>query len=525
MNLKQKPSSPDAERQVLGAIMTDIRAMDHAVTVLHPEDFYLPRHQLIYAAALDLYTAREAIDLTTVSAKVPSVSSTASEIIEGVRDAKNIVSHVKIVKNTSTKRTILDIANSLAEMAHDKELDEVQAYAKGIITKILSDDGERSRLLSPADQVEIMRAMIEEKRKGEVTGISSGFPRLDKLTGGLRRGDLIVIGARTSVGKSTFAENIAENAARAGHRAMFVSIEMDPRQMVYRFMKRAGASEALVEYGADDPTSQVELERIVEQRLNLPVLIHNEPTADTVKIRSMLNQAIAEHGTVDLVVVDYLQLMTDTFGGKIPEHLRLGMITKTLKSMAREYQLPVILISQLNRNSDQRGVLPEPRLSDIRESGRIEEDADLILFLWQVQADVLDNDTKLKIGKNRQGPTGEVPIRFHKPSFRFSEPTDSEIMLDKIHQEERQLDRESETPETGPDPDRYGDAWGKEIPRLLGDNPEGINWAFDSMDEVDRKQREYRKRQQDVPSSAEEFAGEVSRSGEGGDFRDRWRPR
>jgi replicative DNA helicase len=115
--------------------------------------------------------------------------------------------------------------------------------------------------------------------------------------------------------------------------------------------------------------------------------------------------------------------MTDTFGGKLPEHLRLGMITKTLKGMAREYQIPVILISQLNRNSDQRGTLPEPRLSDIRESGRIEEDADLILFLWRTEPDQWGHDTKLKIAKNRQGPTGEVPIRFSKPQFFFSEPT------------------------------------------------------------------------------------------------------
>lgn len=437
VNTKQQPSNLDVERQVLGAILTDSTAMDKAANKLHPEDFYSPKHRQIYDAALELYTQRDAIDATTVAAKLPSQSSTLNELSSGVRDSQNIETHVKIIKNLSQKRQILDVSNELVRMAYDKELEEVQAYAKGVITKILSNDGERSKLLSPTDQVELMRAMIEEKRRGEVSGISSGFPHLDKLTGGLRRGDLIVIGARTSIGKSTYAENIAENAARVGHRAMFVSIEMDPRQMVYRFMKRAGASEALVEYGSDDEASQEELERLVQSRLNLPLLIHNEPTADTVKIRSMLNQATAEYGQIDLLVVDYLQLMTDTFGGKVPEHLRLGMITKTLKSMAREYRLPVILISQLNRNSDQRGVLPEPRLSDIRESGRIEEDADLILFLWKVDPpDLLGNDTKLKIAKNRQGPTGEVPIIFSKPQFFFSEPTDRDI---KVMAQERGL--------------------------------------------------------------------------------------
>jgi replicative DNA helicase len=435
-NPRQQPANLDIERQILGAIITDQAAMDKVAPILHPDDFYSPKHQQVYQTALELYTAREAIDATTLGHKLPSISSTINDLTNSARAVENVDSHARIVKNLSNKRAILAVSQELVRMAYDNELTEVQAYAKSVITQILSDDGERSRLLSPADQVEVMRALIERKRMGETTGITSGFPRLDKLTGGLRRGDLIVVGARTSVGKSTYAENIAENAARAGHRALFVSIEMDPEQIAYRFLRRAGASEALVEYGSDDPASTEELERIVQDRLALPLLIHNEPTADTVKIRSMLNQAIAEYGKIDLLVVDYLQLMTDTFGGKVPEHLRLGMITKTLKGMAREYELPVILISQLNRNSDQRGVLPEPRLSDIRESGRIEEDADLILFLWKVEPDMLGNDTKLKIAKNRQGPTGEVPIRFTKPRFFFSEPDDREVELQRRQAEE-----------------------------------------------------------------------------------------
>lgn len=421
---RQQPANQDAERDVLGAIILDNRAMDTVAPKLHPEDFYNPKYQKIYAAALELYTGRDSIDVTTLSEKLPGQSSTIRDLAEAIRTADNVESHVKIVKNLSAKRSILQVSNELVNMAYDKELTEVQAYAKGVITKILSDDGERSKLLSPADQVEILRAMIKKRREGESAGLSTGFPKLDKLIGGLRPGNLIVVGARTSVGKSTYAENIAENVANNGHRAVFVSIEMDPEQIAYRFARRSGLSESIIDYGVDDPDSQAALEKFIEGRLSLPLLIHNEPMADTVKIRSMLNQTIAEYGNVDLLLVDYLQLMTDTFGGKVPEHLRLGMITKTLKSMAREYQIPIILITQLNRNSDQRGVLPEPRLSDIRESGRIEEDADVILFLWRVDVDDFGNDTRLKIAKNRQGPTGEVPVRFHRPSFLFTEPKD-----------------------------------------------------------------------------------------------------
>ena len=420
-NTRAQPSNLDAERQVLGAIILDRAAMDIVAPKLKPEDFYSPKHQKIYTAALNLYVNQDAIDITTLSNKEPGLSTVIRDLGESTRSPENVDSHVGIVKNLATKRGILNVASELSRMAYDSELSEVQAYAKGVITHVLTDDGERSRLLSPADQVEVLIKMIERRKTGEGFGLSTGFPKLDQLIGGLRRGNLIVVGARTSVGKSTYVENIAESVANAGHRVMFVSIEMSPEQMAYRFAKRYGLSDAVLEYGTDDPASQAELEKFIQHRLELPLLVHNEPTADTVKIRSMLNQATATYGKVDLLVVDYLQLMTDTFGGKIPEHLRLGLITKTLKAMSREYDLPVVLITQLNRNSDQRGVLPEPRLSDIRESGRIEEDSDCILFLWETRDDT-GEQTRLKIAKNRNGPTGEVPIRFYKPSFIFTEP-------------------------------------------------------------------------------------------------------
>jgi replicative DNA helicase len=396
--------------------------MDIVASKLKPEDFYSPKHEKIYTAALELYVNQDAIDTTTLSDKEPGLATVIRDLGDSVRTIDNVESHVKIVKNLAAKRGILGVATELSRMAYDSDLSEVQAYAKGVITHVLTDDDDRKKLLSPADQVEVLRAMVAKRRRGEAVGLSTGFPNLDRLIGGLRRGNLVVIGARTSIGKSSYAENIGENAAKAGNRVVFVSLEMDPEQIAYRFAKRAGVSDSILDYGADDEASNAALEKFIQTRLQLPLFVHNEPLADTVKIRSMLNQTIAEHGKVDLLIVDYLQLMPDTFGGKLPEHLRLGLITKTLKAMARDYEMPIILITQLNRNSDQRGVLPEPRLSDIRESGRIEEDADVILFLWRTEEDQTGNRTKMKIAKNRQGPTGEVPIRFYEPSFMFSEP-------------------------------------------------------------------------------------------------------
>lgn len=428
LSRKQVPSNPDAERQVLGAVLTDPKAIDTVATILSPEDFYIPKHQKIYDAALALYVGKEAIDSLTVISRIPDQKSAVLELIDGVRSTVNLESYARLVKAAAEKRGILDVANQLATMAYDKELGEVKSFAKSVVTKVLTNDDERKSLLSPEDQVQVLRDLIRSKRESGPIGTETGFSRLDGMTGGLTPGSLVVVGARTSVGKSSFAENIAENVAKQFKPVLYVSIEMDPDQMMYRFAKRWGLSTSIIDYGTDDEASNKALERLIDKRLKLPLHIWNAPAASTVGIRAHLNQLQAEVGDVGLVVVDYLQLMTDTFGGKIPEHLRLGMITKTLKHMAREYKLPVILITQLNRNSDQRGVLPEPRLSDIRESGRIEEDADLILLLWrEKEPDFMGNDTHLKIAKNRQGPLGSVPIIFNKPVFTFSEPTNAQL--------------------------------------------------------------------------------------------------
>jgi replicative DNA helicase len=430
LSRKTVPSNPDAERQVLGAVLTDSRAIDSVATILTPEDFYIPKNQKIYEAALALYVAKEAIDALTVQTKVPELKSAVLELIDGVRTNVNLESYSRIVKAAAEKRGILEVANQLAAMAYDKELDEVKSFAKSVVTKVLTNDDERKSLLSPTDQVQVLRDLIRSKREG-------GFSRLDGMTGGLTPGSLIVVGARTSVGKSSFAENIAETVAKQGKTVLYVSIEMDPDQMMYRFAKRWGLSTSIIDYGTDDEASTASLEALIEKKLKLPLYIWNAPAASTVGIRAHLNQLQAEAGEVGLVIIDYLQLMTDTFGGKIPEHLRLGMITKTLKHMAREYKLPVILITQLNRNSDMRGVLPEPRLSDIRESGRIEEDADLILLLWrEKEPDFMGNDTHMKIAKNRQGPLGSVPIIFNKPVFTFVEPTNAQLAARPIEDDD-----------------------------------------------------------------------------------------
>lgn len=438
LSRKTLPSNPDAERQVLGAILTDSKAMDLVAPILSSEDFYIPKHQKIYEAALSIYADKDAVDTTTVSAKLPASKATVEELADGIRATTNVDSHARLIKAAADKRNILDVANRLASMAYDKELEEVRTFAKSAVTEILTNTDERKKLLTPDDQIELLYELIKQRREqGGPISLSTGYKRLDGYIDGFKPGDLIVLAARTSVGKSSFAENLAENVAEQGKPVLYVSVEMEPIQMVYRFAKRWGLSPSVLEHGADDERSRDSLDQLVRQRRKLPLYIENAPAASTVEIRAYLNQLQAEVGEVSLVVVDYLQLMTDTFGGRLSENLRLGLITKTLKQMAREYGLTIVLIVQLNRDSDKRGVLPEPRLSDIRESGRIEEDADVVLMLWRErEPDFMGNDTHLKVEKNRQGAMGTVPIVFNKPTFSFTEPTNAQLAQRPVREDD-----------------------------------------------------------------------------------------
>jgi replicative DNA helicase len=330
----------------------------------------------------------------------------------------------KDIRNAARRRAIIAAAGKIAAAAYEeKEASEAEDRARAILDTVITED-EQEALLSPKRQAEILRVYIESRKDAGSLLVRTGYPTLDlHCGGGLRRGDLIIVAARTSIGKSTYAENIAENVAKNGHRVLFVSVEMTPDQMLYRYAVRTGAlSQSTLEFGITSDVEDEAVTALQEARTKLPFYIYDAPTATVAMIRAQMSR-MAVQGPLGLVVVDYLQLLADAGGtGKDQkEHLRIGQITKALKHLAREYDVPIILISQLNRNLEYRG--GEPKLADLRESGRIEEDADLVLMLWEVeQADTVGNVTRLKIAKNRQGPTEPLPIRFNKPTFTFVEP-------------------------------------------------------------------------------------------------------
>lgn len=415
-----------AEQSVLGSIIIDPFSIQKITHLIEPEDFYRHDHIRIYRACLRLQENQSPIDLTTLGSELQRVDmldgvggpSYLASLMSQVPTSVHIEHYAKIVSNFARRRKLIFAAGKIAAAAYEHpDADEATNAAKEVLLTAV-ETKEDSDLVTPAQQADILREYVMSKTSGQPASISTGLYSLDEqLGGGLRRGNLVVIAARTSVGKSTLAENIAENVAKSEHNVLFVSLEMSPEEIVHRYAVRAALmSDAAPIYGVSSEEDQKALDELVTRRRALPFYLLNAPAATTISIRSAVSRVTMQYGGLDLVVVDYLQLLKDS--GKQEERLRIGEITANMKSMAREFNVPVILLSQLNRNIEMRG--GEPRLSDMLESGRIEADADVVLMLWKTdKADILGYDTYMKVAKNRQGRIGKVDVVFNKSRFHF----------------------------------------------------------------------------------------------------------
>lgn len=409
-----------AEQSVLGSVLLDDSTMALVADKLKPTDFYSVKHGQIWEAMLELYGKKQPIDLISVgdfSRDTMEGTTYLARLLSDVPTSINVQHYAQLVVNESRLRQLNRIAGQISAISYEeKDADSAVERVRDLVTDLSGTTD--SKLMTPKMQGDLLRKYFTERDSGK--GISTGFPTLDMLTGGFHTGDLVVIAGRTSTGKSTFAENIAENAAGTGYSVLFVSLEMSPEQLLYRYAVRSGKmSASAVEFGVTGEGDKAALTSLSEAREALPMYLLDMPGASPLSIRSAVNRVMLQHGKVDLVVVDYLQIMGGAYSDK--EHLRIGEITKTLKQMAREMNVAVVLLSQLNRQIEMRG--GEPKLADLRDSGKIEEDSDIVIFLWKTEKpDTLGNVTKGKVEKNRNGPTGKLEgLAFHQPSFKFSE--------------------------------------------------------------------------------------------------------
>ena len=432
-NDKLAPQSLEAEQNVLGSVLIDSSAMPKISDFLLPTDFYRQQHGDIYTAMLSLFRRREPIDLTLLGDELAKAGKLAgvggkpylSSLMNSVPTAVHVEHYAKVVHDKAGLRNLISAAGKIEAAAYEEvnDLGEAQQRAMAMLLEAVGKTSDGVHIYTPDEQAHAIVDMIESIARGESRGIPSGLKNLDAVTGGLNKGELIVLAARPSVGKSSMAENIAEAVARRGHTVAFFSIEMSKEMVLSRWLARGGliSSRKFIQGLTEQEWSQ--LYSLAEQRANLPIFLLDPPSASSQTVHSAVERLALQGENVELVVVDYLQLIANNeplVKGETKAD-RIGRITGNLKQLARTLNVPVLLLAQLNRESEHRSD-DEPQLSDLRGSGDIEQDADVVLLMWREPGNPdLPPVVRMKVAKQRNGPLGDVAIRFHGPTYKFAD--------------------------------------------------------------------------------------------------------
>ena len=418
----------------MSAILIDNHILNEVVDSVSPSDFYKSAHQAVFDSMLALSKKGEPIDLVTLAEllKKNRKLRTAgggvylSRLIEQVPAAANAVYYADIVREKAILRTLIEHANAIIKRCQDETRNsrEVIDYVERSLLKIIRKDT-KSSLIKVADLIDASIDVLEDRQAnpGRATGIESGFGKLDTMTSGFQPSDLIILAARPSVGKTALALNIASNAAvKNGNSVGIFSLEMSKEQLVMRLLcSESRVSSNKLKSGFISVESWENITAAAHRLQNSPIYIDDSPDNTVMTIRAKARRLKMEHG-LDLLIVDYLQLMR--LSGKTDRRdLEIAEISKSLKALARELQIPVIALSQLNRQLEMRDD-KRPRLADLRESGALEQDADLVLLIhreavFQKPQARFDGSAELIIAKQRNGPTGSVHLTFLNDISRF----------------------------------------------------------------------------------------------------------
>ncbi len=432
------PQSIEAEQSVLGALLIDRDAIIEVADIVHPDDFYRQAHGRIYAAMVELWERREPIDIITVAEALERAGDLEqiggraylSSLSEQTPTAVFAAQYARIVERKSVLRNLIAAAGKIAGIGYEDGPEVQEAIDRAESELFAVSERRVAAGFSP------LRTLLHEAfdrldylhtHRGEISGIRTGFADLDTLTTGLQPSDLVVVAARPSVGKTSLALNIAEFAAISNTPRKSVgifSLEMSKEQLVLRLLSSVGNIDSQrLRTGFLDEMDFVGVSKAMTGLSEAPIYIDDTPNISTMELRTKARRLQAEVG-LDLVIVDYLQLMQASSTSRDANRVQeVSEISRGLKALARELRVPVIAISQLSRQPEMRES-KEPRLSDLRESGAIEQDADLVVFLWRAKERGEDQDAegeviKLRLAKHRNGPTGEVDLWFKKSQTRF----------------------------------------------------------------------------------------------------------
>lgn len=442
MEERVPPQNIEAEQSVLGAMLIDKEAIAKTTEVLNSDDFYREAHRVIFNAMLELYNKNEAVDMVTVTDilrrenKLEDVGGIAyiTSLANVVLTAANVKFHADIVAEKSILRQLVRVSTEIAAMGYEAN-DEVGVLLDTAESRILEISNRKKK----ADFTPISAVLMESvqniekllENKGGLTGLPSGFNDLDKLTSGLHPSDFIILAARPSMGKTALALNIVQNVALRAHKRVggqprsvaFFSLEMSKEQLVNRMLcAEANIDSQRLRVGEMNDKDWDALWAACDTMSKANIFIDDTAGITVMDMRSRARRLKAEHG-LDLIVVDYLQLMQgsgkrNNSGDRQQE---VSEISRSLKALARELDVPVLALSQLSRGVEARQV-KRPMLSDLRESGSLEQDADIVAFLYRedyYNPETENKHTELIIAKHRNGPVDTVNLFFHKQFTKF----------------------------------------------------------------------------------------------------------
>ncbi|WP_291636128.1 replicative DNA helicase, partial [Clostridium sp.] len=417
--LRSLPYNLEAEQSVIGSMLIDKTAISRVVEVLKGDDFYRDSHKVIFNAIFDLYQKDTPIDMITLLEHLRSAEKLEAsggityitEISNSIPSTANLSSYIKIVDDKAILRKLIRASTEIMENCYNKQ-DDVEAVMDLAQQKVFNiAERKNSSDFEPMNTV-LERGFLEIERifnnKGETTGIPSGFPELDDKTAGFQKGDMILIAARPSMGKTTFALNLAEYAAlREGKNVAVFSLEMSKEQLSYKLLcSEANVDMSKLRHGNLEDRDWENIAKASGPLAASKIFIDDTAGTSIMDMRSKCRKLKMEHG-IDMIVIDYLQLMS----GNNPENRQqeVSEISRSIKALAKEMQCPVIALSQLSRAPEQRAD-HRPMLSDLRESGSIEQDADIVMFLYRDEYYDTETEDKniaeLIIAKQRNGPIG-----------------------------------------------------------------------------------------------------------------------
>jgi replicative DNA helicase len=435
--IKSVPANIEAERAVLGALMIDPDAIIKVANFLRAEDFYRERHGWIYEAMSVLNERHEPLDFVTLTdelerrSKLEEVGGPAylTDLISNTPTAIYVDHYARIVERTAVLRRLISAAGKIAELAYDEsqDVDEVVDRAEQIVFGV--SESRIHRDLTPIRAIitnVVERIDFLTRNRNTLMGVPTGFVKLDEILGGMQKSDLIILAGRPGMGKTSFGLSMALNAARRNSaRVAVFSLEMSNEQLVQRLlsMETAIDSHRLRLGNIHEDEWPILLEG-ANMLAATPIFIDDTPAASVNDLRTKARRLYAEHG-LDMILIDYMQLMTGSGGGSGRNENRqqeISYISRSLKSLARELNVPVIALSQLSRAVEARSD-KRPMLSDLRESGSIEQDADVVLFIYREDYYVEDSDRQniadVMVAKHRHGSTGNVSLFFRKELTQF----------------------------------------------------------------------------------------------------------